>query len=268
MNLIKKHFEPLYLSWSRRELLFNTVIVTLKQRYAGTILGVAWIFIGQIIFLLLYSLIYLVVFKVRPIDMSSEAYVIYIFCGLIPLINFSQGLVQGSASLSADSGVLLNTVFPPELIPMRESMVAMVTMSCGMVLILIGGFFLGKASIVWFMVPLVLMLLSIFLIGVTWILSLANLLIKDVQQLLAYVTIILLIASPIAYTKSMLPSALQSLIYFNPLAYYIISMQDLIVLGTMPDLPIIMGMFVFSFSSLLIGAYVFGRAKQAFFDYA
>src|SRR3546814_673973 len=133
---------------------------------------------------------------------------------------------------------------------------------------MIGGLFMGKASWAWLLVPVVLVLLMMFLAGLTWILSLANLVLKDIQQVLTYVTIVLLIASPIAYTPDMLPDALRLLIYFNPLAYYIVSFQSLIVLGTLPDWPIILGTLVFSATSLLLGAHVFSRAKTVFFDYA
>src|SRR3546814_15309783 len=69
--------------------------------------------------------------------------------------------------------------------------------------------------------------------------------------------------SPIAYTPDMLPDALRLLIYFNPLAYYIVALQSLIVLATLPDWPIILGTLVFSAVSLLLGANVFkiGRAS-------
>ena len=43
------------------------------------------------------------------------------FAGLVPLLGFSQGLTQGTISLSSNSDLLLNTVFPPELVPLRET---------------------------------------------------------------------------------------------------------------------------------------------------
>ena len=56
--------------------------------------------------------------------------------------------------------------------------------------------------------------------GVCWVLSLVNLIFKDIQQVLTYVTIMLLVASPIAYTPDMLPPQLRLLIYINPLALF------------------------------------------------
>lgn len=267
-NEQRRLFEPIYLIWSRRHLLLETVKVSLRQRYAGATLGLAWLVVGPILLLSLYAMIYIVVFRVRPTNMESEVYVLYIFSGLVPFINFSQGLLQGTISLSADRDVLLNTVFPPELVPLREVAASLVTLAIGVGIICSVGLFLGKIAVTWLLVPVVLILLMMFLTGLTWMLSLANLVLKDIHQLLTYVTIVLIVASPIAYTPDMLPSALQVLIYFNPLAYFIICLQSLIVLGTLPHWPIALGAVMLGFSSITLGAYVFSRAKTVFFDYA
>lgn len=261
-------FGTLHIVWTRRRLLSRAVGVSLRQRYAGATLGLAWLVLGPVLLLSLYAAIYLVVFRVRPIEFEPEVYVLYIFCGLVPLINFSQGLVQGTTALSADREVLLNTVFPPELVPLREAAASIVTLAVGIGIICVVGLALGKLSVTWLAVPLVLALLFMFLTGVTWILSLANLVLKDIQQALVYVTIILLIASPIAYTPDMLPPALKLLIYFNPLAYFVICLQSLIVLGTLPPWPIALGAVIVGFGGLALGAHVFSRAKTVFFDYA
>lgn len=260
--------EPLHLIWSRRHLLLETVKVSLRQRYAGATLGLAWVVMGPILLLTLYAAIYLVVFRVRPSNMEPEIYVLYVFSGLVPFMNFSQGLIQGTTALSADKEVLLNTIFPPELVPVREVAASLVTLGIGIGITCVAGLFLGKISLVWLLVPVVLVLLVMFLIGLTWILSLANLVLKDIQQILTYVTIILIVGSPIAYTPDMLPATLQVVIYFNPLAYFIICIQSLIVLGTLPNWPISLGVLVFGVGSVVLGAHVFSRAKMVFFDYA
>jgi lipopolysaccharide transport system permease protein len=260
--------KPIALIWTRRHLLFETVKVSLRQRYAGAVLGLAWLVFGPVLMLIIYSAIYLVVFRVRPANMEPEVYVLYIFAGLVPFINFSQGLIQGTTALSGDRDMLLSTVFPPELVPLREIAASLVSLAVGIGVILAVGTVLGKLSVTWLLVPVILLLMLMFLAGLAWILSLANLVFKDIQQVLTYLTVVLLIASPIAYTPDMLPSALQALIYLNPLAYFIVSMQSVIVLGTLPDWPVALGAVVLGVGSLIAGAHIFSRAKKVLFDYA
>jgi lipopolysaccharide transport system permease protein len=113
-----------------------------------------------------------------------------------------------------------------------------------------------------------LVLLLAMLVGVVWVLSLVNLVFKDIQQLLSYVTIVLLVASPIAYTPNMLSAKMQTLIYLNPLAYFVIALQSLIVFGKLPPLPIVAGCVALAVGSFVAGAWIFSRAKMVFLDYA
>jgi len=153
-------------------------------------------------------------------------------------------------------------------VPLREVAVSVATLGAGLAIIAVLAIVLGRFSPVWLLVPFVVALLLMFLTGIVWVLSLANLVLKDIQQILTYVTLVLMVASPIAYTPDMLPASLNVLIYFNPLAYFIICMQSIIVLGTLPAWPIWVGMVVMSLGSFFAGAWIFNRAKTALFDYA
>jgi lipopolysaccharide transport system permease protein len=254
--------------WNRRRLLIESVQVMIRQRFAGSTLGLAWIVLGPALLLTMYALIYLVIFRVRPVELDAPTYVLYIFSGLVPLLAFSQGMMQGTTSLSGNRDLLLNTVFPPELVPLRETVAAVVTLSIGLGVTAVLGLILGKAAWTWLLVPVFLVLMLLLLAGVCWVLSLINLIFKDIQQVLTYVTIIMLVASPIAYTPHMLPPQLQLLIYANPLAYFVITFQSLIVLGELPALPIMAGALFFAVGSFLLGSWIFVRAKTVFFDYA
>ena len=162
--------EPITLIWTRRHILLETVKISLRQSYAGSTLGMAWLVLGPILLLSLYAMIYLVVFRVRPANMEAEVYVLYIFSGLVPFLNFSQALIQGTTALSTNREVLLNTVFPPELVPLREVAASLVTLAVGIGIICIVGLFIGKLAFTWLLIPVVLLLLLMFLTGLVWIL--------------------------------------------------------------------------------------------------
>ena len=164
--------------------------------------------------------------------MEPATYVLYIFSGLVPLMAFNQGLVQGSGSLATNREILLSTIFPAELVPLRECAATVASLVIGLIVTALFGLGLGKAAWMWILVPVFLALLLLMLSRLSsGSLSLVNLVFKDIQQLLSYVTIVLLVASPIAYTPSMLSAKMQIIIYLNPLAYFVIAFQSLIVLG-------------------------------------
>lgn len=267
LNKPARWFAPLLHIVHKRKLLVSTIRVTLSHRFAGSILGVIWLVLGPCLLLALYATVYLVVFRIRPINMDPEVYVLYIFSGLLPLINFSQGLSMGTLSIGANKDVLLNTVFPPELVSVQEVAASIANLAIGLILVLVAAMFYGKASFYWLLVPVVIVFLFMFLVGITWVLALANLVLKDIQQILTYVTIMLLVASPVAYTPDMLPKSMQILVYFNPLAYFVIFFQSIIVLGVLPDWYIICGVVVFGGGGMALGSFVFTRAKGVFFDF-
>jgi lipopolysaccharide transport system permease protein len=48
--------------WSRRALLIASSLVLIRQRFAGSTLGLAWLVLGPSLLLILYSVVYLVIF--------------------------------------------------------------------------------------------------------------------------------------------------------------------------------------------------------------
>src|SRR3546814_16068126 len=92
--------DPLRLTWRHRSMLIQTVRIALRQRYAGTAFGLAWLVFGPMLLLTIYSAVYLVVFRIRPANMGAGVYVLYIFYVLLPLVNFNQGPTHGAGSLT------------------------------------------------------------------------------------------------------------------------------------------------------------------------
>ncbi|MGI9449583.1 MAG: ABC transporter permease, partial [Geminicoccaceae bacterium] len=112
--------KPYWVIFHYRPLLASSIKVALRTRYAGSLLGLFWIVLGPALLLSLYAVVYTVVFDFRPTVMSRSDYVLYIFAGLVPFLTFSQALSAGTSSLSQGQDLLLNAVFPAELIPLRE----------------------------------------------------------------------------------------------------------------------------------------------------
>jgi lipopolysaccharide transport system permease protein len=253
---------------SRRELLYRTTVSEIRRRYAGSIIGSAWLLIGPVLLMALYATIYGVVFRMKPPDMSSNAYIIYILVGLVPFLSFSEAVTNGTTSLSTQRDVLLNTVFPAELVPLRAVLVSFTSASVGLVVIMVSALFLGNSSPWILLVPFIMLFLLLFVVGLVWILSLANLVFPDIQQLLSYVMMVLLITSPIAYTPSMLPPGFSIIIWLNPLSYFVLSLQSVVVSGAFPPVAAIVGCVVLGLGSFAFGWRTFMRGKAVFFDYA
>ena len=246
----------------------RTTLVALRATYAGSALGIVWLALGPVLLLALYALIYAVVFKVRPVDMSQFGYVLYVFSGLVPFIAFSTALNAGATALSANKEVLLSTMFPPELVPLRVVIANSMSIVVGLALICAISAAAGQVSWSWLLLPLFVVLQTMFVAGLVWVLSLLNLVMRDVQQMLLFLTIALLIVTPIAYTPSMTPASLKPVIYLNPLSYYVISFQHIIVHQSAPPYELFAPAAAISVASFCGAFWAFQKAKQLFFDFA
>lgn len=251
-----------------RLILRRTVIADIRSLYAGSVLGGTWLVLGPLLMLAVYSVTYAVIFRFRPVEMTVAQYILYVFSGLVPFLAFSSGLSAGTTSLIANRGLLLNTVFPAELIPLRSVLAACVGLPVGVGILFVADLLLGTPSFSWLLVPGVIVLELMFLTGVCWILSLAALLLHDIQQIIYYVVMMLMVLAPIAYTPSMVPAQLKVLIYLNPAAYFVISTQSLIMLGALPPWKIVAAMIVLSVGVFVVGYHLCRSAKSAFYDFA
>jgi lipopolysaccharide transport system permease protein len=262
-------FRSLRILYGYRHRLLAGVLLDVRQQYTGSILGAFWAFLFPLLQLSIFAGLYTVIFKVRPAGLTEWEYVLLVFSGLVPLMAFNSMLSSAAGSLIANKNLLLNTVFPAELIPLRSALAAHVPGVAGLGMTLLLGVTLGRTGWhVFLLVPLFWILLVMFAIGLGWILSLLTLVAKDIQHVLGLVLMLMTVLSPFAYTPEMVPSALKFILYLNPLSYFVLSFQQVIAYGTWPDLAPALGSFSLGLGGFLLGYVVFLKVKFVFFDYA
>ena len=251
-----------------KNLLIGGVKQDIQQRYVGSIFGAFWAILYPMAQLSIYAILYVFVFRIRPDGMDEWGYVLLVFSGLIPLMAFNEILAATTNSLLSNKSLLLNTVFPAELIPIRSALAAQVPSFCGLVITLILGITLGRLE--WRLivfVPVLWILLLMFAVGIGWVLSLIALVAKDLQQLLGLITMLIVMLSPFAYTPEMVPSLLRPIIYLNPLSYFVLSFQQIICYGSIANIVPFVASFFLAIASFLIGFTFFSRIKSSFFDH-
>jgi lipopolysaccharide transport system permease protein len=252
-----------------RHRVLEGVIHDIRQRYVGSVFGSLWLVLFPLLQLCIYAGLYTLIFKVRVTGLTPMAYVLLVFSGMTPLMAFNEALTASTSALSANKTLLLNTVFPAELIPLRAALAAQATSLVALAATLVLGFCLGRTS--WqavLLVPVFWVLLLMFAMGIGWMFSLFSLVARDIQHGLGLVMMLLFVLSPFAYTPEMVPATMKAVIYLNPLSYFVLSFQNLICFGTWPDLGVAGGAVALALGSFFLGFNVFERAKHVFFDYA
>lgn len=258
--------KALSIIWLHRRILWATTYSDIRSRFKGTMFGLVWTVLYPILFLGLYAVVYTMIFKISVRDYGTTDYVLLIFCGLVPFLGFSEALGTGVSSVMSNKGLVKNTLFPIELIPVKTVLSSSVTMVVGLLLLLFVLWGRGVIHSTQFIIPIVLVLQIIFTIGVIWILSSINVFVPDLGQMVAIVILFLMLISPIAYTHEMIPPELLPFMYPNPLYYLIMLYRDALFFGVI-NVELLAQFIMISFGTMFAGGFVFGRLKSLFADY-
>src|SRR5687768_14032083 len=103
---------PFALIYAHRRMLAATTCNDVKARFAGSVIGPAWVVLYPTLLLGAYAMVYVFIFKVRLGVMNPAEYVALIFCGLVPFIGFSEALGNGVSSVTGNASLVRNTLFP------------------------------------------------------------------------------------------------------------------------------------------------------------
>jgi lipopolysaccharide transport system permease protein len=256
---------PLALLWRHRVLLWQTTRNELRARYAGSVLGMTWLVFYPLLFLGIYTAIYLFVYQVRSASFETpQEFVALVFCGLIPFLGFAESLGSGLPSVSSNAPLIKNTLYPVDLIPAKAVLVSQSTQLVGLGLLVAAVTVMGHLSwyILW--LPVVWVLQVMFTLGLIWILSSLNVYLRDLQNVMAVVILMLMVASPIAYTLDMVPERMRFILALNPLYYIITAYQDCVFLGRSPRL--LWPLVGLGAGGFWVGHWFFNRMKKVFID--
>lgn len=249
-------------------ILAQTTRGDVRARFAGSALGLAWLVLYPLLFLGAYSVAYTMIYKVKVsglITLSTSEYVGLIFCGLIPFIGFADALGMGVGSVTGNANLIKNTLFPIELIPVKTVLASQTTQVVGLGMLLVVMGVMHRLTPFTLLLPVVWLLNFMFTMGLIWILSSTNVLLRDLQPIVTVMILILMIISPIAWTVEMVPENLRKFMGLNPLYYVIMTYQDVLFMGRFQ--PRIFWPFAgMSVGTFWIGWWYFARLKRVFTD--
>ncbi len=162
---------PILILWRYRWLLRQTTLTDLRTRYAGSALGLVWLVLSPLLFLSCYAIVYLCIYRLQPTDMSAVDYVLMICCGLVPFLSLAEAVSTGAGCLTGNAHLIRNTLFPPELLPVKAVLVSQASQFVGTGLILTALTLTGKLS-GWVLLWPVIWLFQLQLtLGFVWALS-------------------------------------------------------------------------------------------------
>lgn len=261
-----------------RGVLAATTRVELEKRYAGSAFGKLWVVLLPVLLLATYVFVFRVVFGIRlsadaaarltglPAD-DPMIFVLYVFCGLIPYIGFSEAVTSGCLSLKQNMHLIKNVIVPIELIAPRVVAVSLVSQGVSLGIVTVLVVFKGVATWHLLWLPVVVALQAIGTLGLVWVLSAAGVLLSDISYFVNVFMLFLLYVSPIAFEPSAVPGALRWIVYANPTYYMIELYRSSLLYGRLPEPWITTIAVVLAVAAFAVGAALFRRLKHVLVDY-
>jgi len=192
----------------------------IQSRYIGTFGGLVWSIIHPLMMILVYWFVFSVGFKVRPA--GGIPFIVVFLCGLVPWLMFSEALTTCTNAISANANLVTKTVFPTEVLPVAYLLASLITHGI-MLIVLIIVLLVNKVSFSFYNFQFLyyLFALSVFSLGLGWLLSSVNVFCRDVGQALAVVLNIWFWFTPIVWGIEIIPQKYQYIVKLNPF-YYIV----------------------------------------------
>ncbi|AWM87685.1 ABC transporter permease [Microvirga sp. 17 mud 1-3] len=257
---------PYRILWSNRQRIFALSVLELSSRYASSVLGALWIVVFPLFFLSIYAYVYLFVFKVQAANVDSLTLILIIFGALVPFISFQETLSVGAMTIVSNKPLVNGTLFPIEILPPRVALSSFPVLFVGLALVIVTRIFQGQASLTLLLLPVAIALQFLFLCGIAWLVSTMTVFFRDFGQIVGLLSVVLMLLSPIGYSREQVPDTLGWISLINPLFYMIEFYRDILIRGDI-DPKIAVTWVITAFGTFHIGFFLFERLKLLFADY-
>ncbi len=240
-----------------------------KIKYRRSVLGVAWSVLNPLLMMVVMSIVFSTIFgQSRNGSITPEMYPLYLIVGNITFSVMSESTNQALMSIIWASSLLKKVKVHRWVFPVQKVLFSLVNFSFSLVAVAL--------VMVWFRVvptwhlillPVCLLLLMCFCMGLGMMLSALAVFFRDVMHLWTVVITAWMYLTPIFWTTdyiSQMAHWIQVLVVVNPMYNYLQFMRDIFLLNTVPS-ALTFGLCVaWAVLALAIGYTVFHKTEHKF----
>lgn len=265
-------FSPLLSGFARkRELWWQFAVRAVEIRHRGSYLGVVWLILNPLLTLALYVTVFGYVFGSRfrgrpeetPLDFALDVFFgLTVFHVLSETINASPQLIVGNPNL------VKKVVFPLEILPVAHVSAYWFHFLINMGLLIVGSAVVGRpvsiSGLIW--LPAVLLPHLLLTLGIGWFLAALGVFFRDVAQITQVVSQILLYASAVFYSTSLIGPFAWQFLKWNPLLHTIELGRQALLWHQPLNLHHLLYTWVVGLTACILGRWFFQKTKRAFAD--
>ena len=219
--------------WKHRWLLREFLIREIKNRYLGSVSGFLWVLFQPLAQLAVYAFVFTLIFKVRFPELEGHGYIAFVAVALWPWLAFQEGVQRATVAVQNNAALIKKVAFPNELLVYASVAATYLIHVVGLLLVLLvlklAGVAIHLSALPGF--ALLWLVMMVGALGLGLICAAFQVFLRDLEQILAPLFMLLFYASPILYPASLVPPAFRVIIEANPISYFIGQARSLLLYG-------------------------------------
>lgn len=221
-------------------LIWNFSKQDLKDKYAGSSLGVLWAFLGPLANILIFTLIFSNVMAARlnigDGQFDKFSYSIYLVAGIVPWMAFAAAVGRITTVFRDKAGIIskvgVSLRFMPTYIVLSEAMVFLISMAFFTGFLLLIGY---PITWVWVFIPIVFAIQQLFAYAIGFILATLSVFIEDIREFVPIALQFWFWFTPIVYTVAILPSHFAPYFSLNPFLWVVDAYREIVLYHRIPS---------------------------------
>ena len=256
--------------YERRWLAYYFLQRQISRNYRRSFLGIAWLILGPLLMVILYTLVFSEVIGLRFRENESVAnFGLYLYCGLLPFQTFSEAMSKGVNSIRSNTGLVQKVVFPLEILPLSTTVTAFSNMFFGFgALVILVVLLEGQLQWTMLLLPMILVPHALFILGVSCLMAVAGTYLPDIREGIQALVRVLFFATPIIWPVDRVADnpTLKLIVDYNPLAFLVEAYRNLVLDGVLPGMTALLYFTLFA-AAICVGGFVtFVFTKKRFAD--
>jgi lipopolysaccharide transport system permease protein len=258
--------------WLFRELVYFLTWRDVKVRYKQTALGAAWAILQPFLTMVVFSIFF---GRLAKVPSDGVPYPIFSFTGLLPWGLFTKALTDAGRSLVANRAMITKIYFPRLAIPIASVIGGVVDFGLAFLVLIAMMLYYNYAPNSTYhteltpavlTLPLFLLLAIITSLGVGLWLSALNVLYRDINYIIPFLTQFWLFITPVAYPASMIPEQWQLIYALNPMTGVVEGFRWALLGTVEAPGPMLVVSATIAILGLVTGLFYFRRMERDFAD--
>lgn len=261
MELLIRRINGLY---AYKDLVKQLVTKDIKLKYRRSFLGYLWSILNPLLIMAVMVIVFSQIFR-----FEVEHYPVYLIIGQT-LFNFmSEATGQAIYSILGNAPLLKKVYVPKYIFTLSKVTSSLVNLlfSLGAMLIV---FIVSRIQFSFYMllIPLILLELYVFCLGLGMFLAQAAVFFRDIQYIYNVFITVWMYLTPIFYPISILPDNVRSLVVnLNPMYFYIEQFRTIVLEQRLPEMHLVAGGCVAATIALVLGIWSFLKSQDKFILY-